>query len=67
MQGDGRGIESASSRGYQFVDFLRCVECGTLSDLHARGWRGYRVDDPDEDEPPALAFYCPRCAHREFD
>jgi hypothetical protein len=67
MHGDGRGIESASSRGSQWADPLRCVECWTQSDLHARGWRGYRVDDPDEDEPPALAFYCPSCAHREFD
>ncbi len=45
---------------------LRCVECGTLSSRHARRWRSYRTDDPTEDEPPALAFYCPACAEREF-
>jgi hypothetical protein len=67
MRSDGRGIERAGSRGYEWVAFLRCVECRTPSDLNARGWRGYRVDDPDEDEPPALAFYCPTCARREFD
>jgi hypothetical protein len=32
-----------------------------------RGWRAYRSDDPELDEPPALAFYCPDCAAREFD
>jgi hypothetical protein len=47
-------------------DALRCVECATLSGASARRWRGYRIDDPTEDEPPALAFYCPACAEREF-
>jgi hypothetical protein len=32
----------------------------------ATAWRGYRIDDPNENEPPALAFYCPTCAYREF-
>ena len=31
-----------------------------------RRWRSYRIDDPTEDEEPALAFYCPVCAEREF-
>lgn len=31
-----------------------------------RGWRGYRTDDPELDEPPELAFYCPPCAVAEF-
>ena len=31
------------------------------------GWRAYRTDDPfDEDDPPAIGFYCPACALREF-
>jgi hypothetical protein len=45
---------------------LRCVECGATSDAAARSWRGYRIDEPCEDEEPALAFYCPSCAEREF-
>jgi ribosomal protein L44E len=44
---------------------LQCVECGTRS-LSATGWRGVRVDLPDEGDEPALAFYCPECAQREF-
>ena len=31
-------------------------------------WRAYRSDDPfDQDDPPAVAFYCRDCAKREFD
>jgi hypothetical protein len=47
---------------------LACIECGTVSAANpsAHGWRGYRCDDPDNDEPPALAFYCPVCAVAEF-
>jgi hypothetical protein len=49
------------------VNLLRCVQCGSISGLHAAGWRGYRIDDPDIDEEPALGFFCPTCAAREFD
>jgi hypothetical protein len=28
-------------------------------------WRAYRVDLEDDDEP-AVAFYCPDCSEREF-
>jgi hypothetical protein len=45
---------------------VSCVECGSLSGLAWAGWRAYRVDDPEFDEPPALAFYCPGCAAAEF-
>ena len=58
--------ENTTSRDGQHVHVLTCVECGALSGLHARGWRGYRIDDPETAEPPALAFYCPACADREF-
>jgi hypothetical protein len=43
-----------------------CVECRRLSDRYWSGWRAYRVDDPELDEPPALGFYCPACAEAEF-
>jgi hypothetical protein len=49
------------------VHLLRCVQCGSISGLYAAGWRGYRTDDPDTDEEPALAFFCPTCSAREFD
>ena len=45
---------------------VTCVECGALSGLRWTGWRAYRVDDPEYDEPPALAFYCPGCADFAF-
>jgi hypothetical protein len=48
------------------VRIVACVECGAQSDAGWRGWRAYRVDDPELDEPPALGFYCPGCAEAEF-
>jgi hypothetical protein len=45
---------------------VSCVECGSWSDADWRGWRAYRVDDPELDEPPALGLYCPACAEAEF-
>jgi hypothetical protein len=51
----------------RMVHLLLCAQCGSLSGLYARGWRGCRTDDPELDEPPALAFFCPACARREFD
>ncbi len=44
---------------------VRCEECGTVDDGE-RGWRAYRLDEPERDEEPAVAFYCPACAEREF-
>ena len=43
-----------------------CIECGCRSDAGWVGWRAYRVDDPENGEPPALGFYCPACAESEF-
>jgi hypothetical protein len=48
------------------VHVLICTECPRVSSVSARGWKAYRVDDPEFDEPPRLAFYCPSCAAREF-
>jgi hypothetical protein len=44
-----------------------CVECGTLSDEEARGWRAYRMNDPEGRGRPAIACYCPMCAEQEFE
>ena len=43
-----------------------CVECGCRSEAEWSGWRAYRVDDPELDEPPTLGFYRPACAEAEF-
>ena len=48
---------------------LYCVECKCCSEL-GRGWVAMRCDDEDPvdgDITPAIAFYCPPCAAREFD
>ena len=62
-----RGAEGAGRRKHESAALLLCVECGTVSSREAWGWRGYRMDDPETDESPALAFYCPKCAEREFE
>ena len=56
----------ASGRGNHNVVMVKCAECGKLSSRYWLGWRAYRSDDPELDEPPALAFYCKSCAEREF-
>ena len=48
------------------VHVLACAECPRVSTVTARGWKGYRSDDPDTNEPPRLSFYCPECAHEHF-
>ena len=48
------------------ANVAHCAECDCSSGLGWRGWRAYRIDDPELAEPPALAFYCPSCAEREF-
>jgi hypothetical protein len=48
------------------VHQLRCVQCGCRSGLYAIGWRGYRTDDPEREEPPAIGFFCPMCSESEF-
>jgi hypothetical protein len=48
------------------VHVLACAECPRVSSVSARGWKVYRSDDPESGEPPALSFYCPECAEREF-
>ena len=50
----------------QDVHVLACSECPRVSSVTARGWKAYRVDEPEYVEPPRLAFYCPACAQREF-
>jgi len=48
------------------VHVLACAECPRVSSVSARGWKAFRTDDPEADEPPQLSFYCPECARREF-
>ncbi len=49
----------------QGTHVLVCDECPRVSSITARGWKAYRVDDPERDEP-VLVFCCPECAEREF-
>jgi hypothetical protein len=50
------GLVGSPTRRFEIV----CVACGAASSApDARGWRGYRLDEPAE--PFALAFYCPSC------
>jgi hypothetical protein len=46
--------------------FATCAQCGCISSPHWVDWGAYRVDEPDSDDPPELAFFCPSCAAREF-
>jgi hypothetical protein len=50
------------------LEALRCVECGLESDVeaHAAGWVAFRVDLPDDPDPPEAVVYCSACAAREF-
>jgi hypothetical protein len=64
---DAHKSSSANSRHFRQVNEVNCAECHCLSGSYWVGWGAYRIDNPDLNEPPALAFYCPACAHREFD
>ena len=60
----GMGIDSR--QGERALNIVECRECGISSGAFWIRWRAYRIDDPEYSEPPALAFYCPACADREF-
>jgi hypothetical protein len=45
---------------------LRCVECDTLAQHGACGWKAELADDPRDDKAPEIAIYCPDCYVREF-
>jgi predicted RNA-binding Zn-ribbon protein involved in translation (DUF1610 family) len=59
-------VEARSRDTEQQANTAVCPECGQEAVLQWTGWRAYRVDDPETGKPPALAFYCPNCAEREF-
>lgn len=60
---DGGAVDT---KGRAPAATVRCTECGCSSGLRWRGWRAYRVDDPETDALPKLGFFCPSCAAREF-
>ena len=45
----------------------KCTECGQTSGPYWVRWHAYRVDDPEADGDPEIAFYCATCADREFE
>jgi hypothetical protein len=57
---------NAAGKARRLISIVRCQECGRPSSMRWRGWRAYRTDDPELNESPTLAFYCPACAEREF-
>jgi hypothetical protein len=59
-------VEGGGRRVSQRPTVTSCAECGSLSGPHWWGWRAYRVDSTETNEPPALALYCPSCADEEF-
>ena len=61
-----RKTAAATSRDGNKAHIATCAECGCLSSMYWSGWGAYRVDDPSIADPPALAFFCPACALREF-
>ena len=52
---------------------MTCVECGAVADEEMRA--SYRADltaeaedeDTSAEDVPAVVYYCPDCAAREFD
>jgi hypothetical protein len=57
---------NASARGNHTVVAVKCARCRKLSSGYWVGWRAYRSDDPELDQPPALAFFCLTCAEDQF-
>jgi hypothetical protein len=41
-----------------------CVECGRISGPYWIRWRACHIDEPDTDDEPEIALYCPACAER---
>ena len=58
-------MSAHSHSGARTLKTVECRECGISSGAFWIRWRAYRIDDPELDEPPALAFYCPACSDRE--
>jgi hypothetical protein len=45
---------------------LTCLECGSVSDERARGWRAYVGGGHEDDGPVEVGVFCPDCSRREF-
>ena len=45
---------------------MRCAECEAVAPAALDGWKVVRFDDPELDDAPQIAVYCPACAKREF-
>lgn len=44
---------------------LRCVECGTVAEGTAEGWKAY-IGGGFDGESREVGSFCPACAEREF-
>ena len=65
MRGSVDVCNSALSSRYGAA-VLRCGSAGACP-VPRRFWLGYIADDPDDDEGPVVAVYCPPCAAKHFD
>lgn len=57
---------SPSRQSYRLNGPLVCAQYGDPSSPNARGWRGYRTDEPGTDDLPGIGFFCPHCSQAEF-
>jgi hypothetical protein len=48
------------------VRVFGCAACPRVSSVSARGWKAYRVGDPEDEGALELEFYCPECSRDEF-
>jgi hypothetical protein len=65
MASDEAGMEAEMDQIQVATPRLVCVECETVSDERARGWKAYVGGGYDGDEVE-VGTYCPSCAEAEF-
>ena len=65
MTSDEAGMEARMEQIQLTTGRLVCIECETVSDERARGWKAYVGGGFDGDEVE-VGTYCPSCAEAEF-
>jgi hypothetical protein len=59
-------LNATNRQNSKAVSVVYCAQCGIASGGRWERWRAYRIDDPELNEPPAIALFCPVCAAAEF-
>jgi hypothetical protein len=57
---DERPPDSQSDLQQQHV--VHCEGCASASSNTWRGWKAYRIDEPQSGERAGILFFCPHCA-----